>query len=393
MTDRERFIQTMLFGTPDRIPYHFGWPRQSTLEAWYLQGLPRGIDFADFVGMDRMESLPVNLGPVPPFEPVVLEETDRHKVWIDELGAKRLDHKVPPTPGFVTRKWLEFPVKTRDDFRRMIERYNPHSPERYPSDWNERKKRYRGRDFVLMLAFPSMFWRVRDWVGLERLCMLMIDDPNFVHEMMEYVADFTVAVLDRALREVDLDWVYFNEDMAYKTKSMISPKMVKEFLWPRYRKLVRFFRERGVSVLVMDCDGYIGELIPFWLDVGINAVGPVEIAAGNDPVLYRKQYGRNLAMMGGIDKRELRFGKEEVRREVMSKVPWLVEQGGYIPAVDHGVPPDVPLRNYLYMCELIKEIACGGRYDLFEPPGLLEAQLGPIQEMWSPEKAWTVPDE
>jgi hypothetical protein len=45
------------------------------------------------------------------------------------------------------------------------------------------------------------------------------------------------------------------------------------------------------------------------------------------------------------------------------------------------------------MCELIKEIACGGRYDLFEPPGLLEAQLGPIQEMWRPEKAWTVPGE
>lgn len=145
------------------------------------------------------------------------------------------------------------------------------------------------------------------------------------------------------------------------------------------RKLVRFFRDKGVSVLITDCDGHISELIPLWLEVGINAVYPVE---------YRKRYGRNLAMIGGIDKRELRYDKARVKREVMSKVPYLVESGGYIPAVDHAVPPNVPLHNYLYMCELIKEIACGGSPELWEPPGELERQLGPIEEMWTPDKAW-----
>ncbi len=93
-------------------------------------------------------------------------------------------------------------------------------------------------------------------------------------------------------------------------------------------------------------------------------------------------------MMGGIDKRELRFDKARVKQEVMRKVPWLVEQGGYIPSVDHGVPPDIPLRNYLYMCELIKEIACGGNLEIFQPPCQLEKQLGEIEEMWSQEAAW-----
>jgi uroporphyrinogen decarboxylase len=184
-----------------------------------------------------------------------------------------------------------------------------------------------------------------------------------------------------------VDYVYFNEDMAYKTASMISPAMVKEFLWPGYRRFVRFFRERGVSVLIMDCDGHIGELIPLWLDVGITCVSPVEVAAHNDPVAYRKSFGRDLLMMGGIDKRELRFDKERVRREVLSKVPWLIEQGGYIPQVDHGVPPDIPLRNFLYLCELLKEIACGGNPELWKPTGELEAQLGPIEELWRPEMA------
>jgi uroporphyrinogen decarboxylase len=383
----------MLFGAPDRIPYRFGGPRQSTFAAWYRQGLPQGINFEEFVGMDHWRGLPINLGPVPRFEEVILEETDRYKIWIDYLGAKRLDFKRDPTPGFVTRTWIEFPVKTRDDFREMVKRYDPTSPDRYPADWEEQRPRWEHRTFVLGLTLQSMFWRVRDWVGLEGLCLMFYDNPTLVHEMMEYVADFTIATLERGLSEVDVDYVFFNEDMAYKTASMISPALVKEFIWPRYRKLVRFLREKGVSVLIMDCDGHIGELIPLWLDVGITTVSPIEIAAGNDPVTYRKRYGKNLGMLGGIDKRELRFDTERVRAEVLSKVPWLVEQGGYIPSVDHGVPPDIPVRNYLYMVELIKEIACGGSCEMWEPPGELEKRLGPIEEMWSPEIAWTIPDE
>jgi len=393
LTDRERFLQTMLFGTPDRIPYRFGHPRESTLRAWRKQGLPSGINFEEFVGMDRWESIPIDLGPVPPFEERIIEQNERYKIWIDRLGAKRLDFVRDPTPGFVTRTWLEFPVKTRDDFKEMVKRYDPETPERYPSNWEELKESWRNRSFVLGLTIQSMFWRVRDWVGLEKLCTLMIDEPSFVHEMMEYVADFTIAVLRRALKEVEVDFVFFNEDMAYKTASMISPRMVKEFLCPRYRKLVRFFRDNGVPVLIMDCDGHVSELIPIWLDVGFNAIYPVEIAANNDPIAYRKRYGKSLAMIGGIDKRKLLHDKPTVKSEVLSKVPWLVESGGYIPAVDHAVPPDVPLRNYLYMVELIKEIASGGSPCFWEAKGELEKELGPIEEMWQPEMAWTIPDE
>jgi len=393
MTSRERFLATMLGGKPDRIPFMFGGPRQSTLEAWYLQGLPREINFGQFVGYDEHEGLPLNMGPLPAFEPVVLEETKRHKIWIDELGAKRIDHKYLPTPGFVTRKWLEFPVKNRADFEQMIKRYHPDTPERLPADWEQRRARYPGRSFTLSATIPSMFWRVRDWVGFEHLCLMFHDDPDLVHDMMEYVADFDLGVLKRALAGVEVDYVFFNEDMAYKTASMISPAMVREFMWPRYRKLVRFLRERGVSLLVMDCDGHIGELIPLWLDVGIDTVSPVEIAAHNDPIAYRQQYGPRLGMFGGIDKRELRFDEARVKREVMSKVPWLVAQGRYIPQVDHGVPPDIPLRSFLYLCALIKEIAAGGDLSRWEPDRAYEQQLGPIERMWTPDLADAREDE
>ena len=211
MTSRERFLATMLGGAPDRIPFLFGGPRQSTFEAWYQQGLSRDTDFWKLVGPDEHQGLPLNLGPLPAFEPVVIEETKRHKIWIDELGAKRIDHKYLPTPGFVTRKWLEFPVKNRADFREMLRRYDPATPERLPADWEERKAKYRGRFFILSATIPSMFWRVRDWVGFENLCVMFHDDPALVHEMMEYVADFNIEVLRRALDGLDLDFLFFNE--------------------------------------------------------------------------------------------------------------------------------------------------------------------------------------
>ena len=93
-----------------------------------------------------------------------------------------------------------------------------------------------------------------------------------------------------------------------------------------------------------------------------------------------------MALLGAIDKRELRFDFARVKQEVMSKVPWLIEQGGYIPGVDHGIPPDVPVRNFLYMAELIKALAEGrkiGKVNI----DCYENILGPIKEEWTMELA------
>ncbi|MFQ6134182.1 MAG: uroporphyrinogen decarboxylase family protein [Armatimonadota bacterium] len=357
MTSRQRFLETALFGQPDRIPYYPGGPRQSTYDRWYTEGLPQGKGVGEVLGLDHWEGVGVNLGPLPAFEETLLEDRGDHKIWIDSLGARRLDFTVDATPGFVTRTWLEFPVHDRDSFRQMTQRFDPGDPARYPGDWLQRVERYRDRDFVVNLTIPWLFWRVRDWVGFEGLCTLCLDDPPFVHEMMEFVTEFTLQAIQRAVTEVEIDFVFLNEDMAYKTASMISPQMVREFMLPRYRRLVEFLHGHGVRVIVLDCDGHISELIPLWLEVGVNATWPVEIAAGNDPVAYRRQFPEGLCLMGGIDKRELRFDRKRVRREVMSKVPWLIEQGGYIPSVDHGVPPDVPYDNFAYMWHLIQHIA------------------------------------
>lgn len=395
MTARERYVKTLTFDQPDRIFYSFGKPRKSTINAWYLQGLPPMSDvddyqcpdeLYDFVGMERLLTLPVKTNAWPPFEMRVIEENENGRIWLDETGVMIQDAGADlMTPGFRTRSFVTHPVKNREDWVRLRDaHFNPHAPGRYPDNWSEQVEKLRDRELPLQVTIQGLYWKTREWVGFEDLSMMFYDDPAFVHDMMEYVTDFTIALLDQALQEVEVDSVFIQEDMAYKQHAMISPRMFREFMLPRYKRLADFFRDRGVPLIIVDCDGFVEELIPLWLEAGMNTTYPLESAAGNDPLAIRARYGKALAFIGTIDKREIR-SKERTYREVMKKVPWLIEQGGYLPGIDHAVPPDVPLRSYLYMCELIKAIAEGKAVPGPDEPLAIETQLGPLERLWSPD--------
>ena len=100
---------------------------------------------------------------------------------------------------------------------------------------------------------------------------------------------------------------------------------------PRYERLNEVIRGAGCEVIYLDCDGNIDQLMPLWLEAGINLFWPLECAAGMDPLALRKQYGKEIILAGGLDKRELMRDKESLRREVMSKVP--------VPGRDRAVLP------------------------------------------------------
>jgi uroporphyrinogen decarboxylase len=147
--------------------------------------------------------------------------------------------------------------------------------------------------------------------------------------------------------------------MAYKSFSMISPAMVRKFLVPSYRRWVPELRSSGCPVIDVDSDGYIGELIPIWIECGINCCEPIEVAAGNDIVEYRRRFGRKMAYRGGIDKRALAKGGQAMRDEVRRVAPPLLEDGGFIPGCDHGVPPDISWPNFIEYSRLLAELTGG----------------------------------
>lgn len=370
MTPRQRYLETLLFGNPDRIPFSPGGPRESTLAAWHQQGLPEGVNWQvylrELLGIPPEESqtprvdLGVSFRMIPTFEEKVLAHTRGHYIVQDWMGAiteisDKYDYTyIRAAKDFVTRKWHRFPVQNRQDFEEKIRwRYDPKDPKRFPPDFEERCAKMKERDYVASIHFNGPFWQLREWCGLEGLCMLMAEDPEFVEEMAAFWTDFVSQTMAPILERVQLDRVGISEDMAYKEKSMISPAMVRRFLVPSYQQWVPAIKKSGCPIVDMDSDGYIAELIPIWIECGINVCDPVEVAAGNDIVAYRQQFGKKMAYTGGIDKRALAKGGAAMEAELKRVIPPLFKDGGYIPGCDHGVPPDISWPNFVEYSRLL----------------------------------------
>jgi uroporphyrinogen decarboxylase len=255
----------------------------------------------------------------------------------------------------VTRKWHKFPVETREDWENMKWRFDPNAPGRFPDDFEERCAAMQDRDYLVVIGFNGPFWQLREWCGMEGLCILMATDPDFVMEMAEFWTEFASATMRPILERVQLDAVHLSEDMAYKAHSMISPAMTRRFLQPSYDRWVKEIRASGCPIVDMDSDGYIGELIPIWIESGITVCDPIEVAAGNDIIAFREQFGRQMAYIGGIDKRAMAAGGQVMRDEVMRVAP-LIADGGYIPSCDHGVPPDISWPNFIEYTRLLAQL-------------------------------------
>ena len=387
MNARERFLATMRFQPVDAgllWEWHY---LEATIERWHTEGLPQevylppltahelcqgedwpgpevrpGTPAGSYFGLDRGQPycpgevayLPVHTGLLPPFASRVLRENEHTQVLLDADGVEKevLRGVEPAMPRF-----LAYPVRARADFAAIQKRYDPASPRRYPPFWEEWKAEIHGRDYPLGLCFDGVFGRLRKWLGPERLMLTLYDDPAWFGEMCDFHTHFLLETLARAVNEVRVDYVNIWEDMAYKAGPLISPAHVRRYMLPGYRKVADLLRGRGVDILFVDCDGNIEQLIPIWLEAGINGVWPLEVAAGMDAVRLRQRYGRDLLLVGGIDKRELARDRVAVRAEVLRQAPHLNAQGGYIATVDHSVPPDVPFGNYLYLRELLRELA------------------------------------
>jgi uroporphyrinogen decarboxylase len=356
MNSRERFLATMYYRDRDRCPWgEMGfWPE--TLERWHNEGWPDDVYLNDFFGFDRLrERVNVNTNLIPGFKRQVLEETDRYIIVRRETGiiAKEFKGEL----SYHMPQWLDFPLKTRRDWETGINpRLNPLSPTRYPEYWNEKVNMWDQRDYPLTLRMGSVFGWLRNWMGLEGIALALYDNPVWVQEMMDTLVDFCIKCGERALQEVDLDYILLWEDMAYKNGPLISPRMFRQFMLEPYKRLTGFIRDHGVDLIFVDSDGDAESLLPLWIEGGVNGFYPIERAAGMDPIKVRQRFGKELRLLGGIDKRAMISGPEAIDAELIHILP-LLKEGGFIPWCDHHVPPDVPLDHYLYYVKRMKQ-AC-----------------------------------
>ena len=184
--------------------------------------------------------------------------------------------------------------------------------------------------------------------------MAFCTDPDMIKDMMRHLTQLWISLWRRAVEEVPIGRIHIWEDMSGRQGSLISPKMVEEFMMPCYDRIAEFARECGARVMSVDTDGNVSELVPLFIRHGVNLIYPFEVQAGNDILEYRRKYPR-LGILGGLDKRALARDRAAIDREI-EKARRMVKYGRYIPCFDHLIPPDVPWGNYCYAAEKMRDV-------------------------------------
>lgn len=368
MTSRDRFQAIMSFECCDRsLDWENGiW--LTTVNEWYKQGLPKQEGEPDsinitgriyfsildkYLNMDEApKAIPIDLRPKPAFSYEVYEETDNYIVARNEWGIKMKVAK----DGDTMPHFLERPVKNKADFDRLKERYQLNIKERYPDNWNELLIEYKNRTYPLSASdFPfGIFGFARELMGPEALFYAFYDEPELVKDIMNFTADYLIAVWEKALVEAKPDFFRIWEDMAYKSGPLISPELFREFMLEPYKKLTGFIKDCGCKNILVDCDGNVTKLIPLFIEGGVTGLYPFECMSGMDVVKVREAFPK-LQMWGGINKRVLAASKEDIDAELEYKMS-IISKGGYIPFADHFVPPDVSWDNFLHYRLKVKEL-------------------------------------
>ncbi len=375
MDVRTAFLATSRFDACPRTPrWELGfW--SGAIQRWYGEGLPgtqqelraaedsaawvsgNGIatplsyfdhkdnDVAAYFGMDKgAVAVDINYFVCPQLEAVVLEETDEYIIRRDGNGV--VSRVLKPERGMP--HWIDYPVHTRKEWDAFkAERYQPDLDERLPDNWPELLQEYHARDYPLCLGGAAGFFgTVRNIVGAQRALTTFYDDPVWMHDMMDHLADFYVSLYDQVLSQVKVDYCVVWEDMCYVAGPLISPRTFCEFMLQPYKKLTGLLRDHGIDVIFVDTDGDCWKLIDLFIEGGVTAMYPFEVQSNMDVREVRRRYP-NLVLQGGIDKKALAAGKDAIDRELDAKVP-VAASGGYIPHVDHAPPPDISWENFTY---------------------------------------------
>ena len=380
MNARERFTNSLLFQPVDR-PFRWEtlgmWPE--TLDRWFAEGLdpdlaqPRPEDWGALrsdmhlrvlvrgFGLDRVDYL---RGAVisgytespflPEFDLLELENDGEKRLIQDHDGILKREFVHYGTSSMP--QYVRYPVKTRADFHALLPRLDPSHPQRLCADWAQTCAAYARRDFPVGLTICGAYGHPRNLLGVEGLSEAYYDQPALLREILEHWTDFYCRLAERVWQGVQFDFVLIWEDMAYKNGPLISPRMVREFMLPYYRRFIDHVRGLGCRIIIVDSDGDVRLLAPLFLSAGVNAMLPFEVQAGMDVREFRRQYGRDLALIGGLDKRCLAESPAAVEDELRGRMLPLLRSGGYIPALDHTVPPNVSLDQFRAYLDLIRRI-------------------------------------
>ena len=326
MTNRERFAAVLHGEKPDRLPaveWASWW--NLTVDRWAGEGAPRqdGPDtLQNYFGLDPLR-----------------------QIWVGGMGPGC------PAPAHHGAGVLSTEAEYEAMLPCLYQESSIDGAVRQAAAWREGHER---GDYAAWHTLDGFFWYPRKLFGIEPHLYAFYDEPALMHRMNRDLADFHLRVLERLLPVYQPEFMTFAEDMSYNHGPMLSKELFGEFMLPYYRKVIPVLREAGVKVLI-DTDGNVEPLIPWFAEAGIEGVLPLERQAGVDVCRIRREYP-DWIMIGGYDKTIMHLGEAAMRAEFERLLP-AMKSGRYIPSVDHQTPPDVPLALYRVYVRLLHEYA------------------------------------
>ena len=379
--NRERLSAILHFKPYDRIPVmHFGfWPE--TLEKWVSQGYlsdeemhpvrNRGLNSMDgsegelliskklgfddnFLVYTGQKGSWSNVPLYPQFEEKIVQNLDEsHFIKLNRDGVY-----VKGRAGATSiEEEIDHSVKDRETW---AEHYMPRlawTDERFDMGAiNALIKTNEIRERHTCIYCGSLFGKLRNYWGIVEISYLQADDPNLFAECIDNIAETCFWITKKTLETgVKVDFAHFWEDICYNHGPLIQPDVFRDNVGKHYRRISDVCAKFGIDIISVDCDGYIDDLVPVWLDNGVNTMFPVEYGAWEyDFSSMRKKFGRELRGVGNINKNVLSKNQKAIDSEV-ERAKRLVDLGGFIPCLDHRIAPDAEWDLVRYYCDAMKK--------------------------------------
>lgn len=352
MTDRERFNNQMHYRPVDRcFNMEFGYWAEN-YQQWPLfteNGITNEGEANVFFSFDRIGGVGGRIWMNPAFESKRVGETAT--TYIMQNGDGLLA-EVPRDGHDTIPHYIKASVVTPDDWKQCKEeRFRRDDPTRKVDVQALKRAHSPERDYPLGVHCGSMIGVIRNMLTFEGLAFATYDYPDMVEDMVETACQLVEDFLDQVLGHLDFDFATGWEDICFKNGPLVSVDFFNSVIVPRYKRISKRLHAHGITLWYTDCDGDVRPILPGLMEGGINCLFPFEVNGCAHPGELLRDYGKELRIMGGVDKIELAKGPEAIRKYLESLVP-LVERGGYIPFCDHRCPPNVKPEYYLYYLDL-----------------------------------------
>jgi uroporphyrinogen decarboxylase len=353
MTSRERIARTFQHRETDRIPIVDKPWGQDTIGRWIADGMPPDADYRDYFGFDKIIRFDIDNSPR--FQKKTLEETPAYRIYTTAWGETRKSWRhITSTP-----QSLDFVVRTPDDWRRAKARMRP---DRDRIQWEHLRasyRRWRQEGAFIMPSICFGFDITHSYMlGMETMLIALVEDPEWCREMFEHQLVTALALLEQVW---DAGYVFdalrWPDDMGFKGKQFFSLQTYRDILKPLQRRVIDWAHAKGIPAYLHSC-GNIEPFIPELVEIGLDALNPIEVKAGMDPLAIKRAYGDKLVLHGGMNVM-LWDHLDEMERVVRQQLPILKKNGGYIFATDHSIPATVSAADLQRILAVVRE---EGRY-------------------------------